>query len=195
LLDVSKSGNTKVKIVALAMTLVIVAGLVNMTSPDVEADQKYTIQVVTNPDFPPYEYIVADSYEGIDMDIWKAIAQTLACDVNFNVMDFDSIINAIEAGRFDVGASGFTVTEERKQQINFSSTYATAQQTVLVLKNGPLANVTSWEDLKDKTIAVESGTTDIIWQPMSTGIPTSSRTTHTPTPSRRSCRVTADWPF
>ncbi len=145
-------------IVAFIMTLSVFAGIA-IVSQDDDADQKYTIQVVTNPDFAPYEYLVSEEYQGIDMDIWKAIAQALGCDVNFNFMEFDSIINAMESGKYDVGASGFTVTEERKQQINFSDTYSVALQKVLVLKNGPSAEAKSWEDLKGRQIAVESGTT------------------------------------
>ena len=147
----------KVLIAAFAVVLMLFSGLVVMTQ-DNDADSRYTIQVVTNPDFPPYEYMVSEDYEGIDMDIWKAIAKTLDCNVNFNVMDFDSIINAIEAGRYDVGASGFTVTEERKLQINFSNTYATAHQTVVVKKNSSQASATSWDELTG-SVSVESGTT------------------------------------
>ena len=145
-------------IAAFAITLALFSGLAYVANDD-DADQKYTIEVVTNPDFAPYEYLVSEEYEGIDMDIWKAIGQALGCNVNFNVMDFDAIINAIIAEKYDVGASGFTVTDERKEQINFSQTYATAHQVVLVTKNGPLASATSWEDLKDRSVAVESGTT------------------------------------
>ena len=134
------------------------SGLMVLTQ-DNDADDKYTIQVVTNPDFAPYEYLVSGDYEGIDMDIWKAIAQALNCNVNFNFMEFDSIINAIQAGRYDVGASGFTVTDERKEQINFTQTYAQAHQVVVILKASPLADATSWEDLKDHHIATETGTT------------------------------------
>ncbi len=147
----------KVLIAAFAVVLMLFSSLVVMTQ-DNDADSRYTIQVVTNPDFPPYEYMVSEDYEGIDMDIWKAIAKTLDCNVNFNVMDFDSIINAIEAGRYDVGASGFTVTEERKLQINFSNTYATAHQTVVVKKNSSQASATSWDELTG-SVSVESGTT------------------------------------
>ena len=143
---------------AVLLTLVVLFGLTAIAQED-DADQRYTIEVVTNPDFAPYEYLVSEEYEGIDMDIWKAIAQALDCNVNFNVMDFDSIINAIEAGRFDVGASGFTVTEERKEQINFSTTYSTAHQVALVLKDGPLANAKTADELMNKSVAVESGTT------------------------------------
>ncbi len=74
-------------------------------------------------------------------------------------MEFDSIINAIQSKKFDVGASGFTVTDERKEMINFSSTYATAHQNILMLKTSELASADSWEDLKGVTISVESGTT------------------------------------
>ncbi|MBR4244400.1 MAG: ABC transporter substrate-binding protein/permease [Candidatus Methanomethylophilaceae archaeon] len=149
----------KLFIVTLAVALALFLGLAAVSQEDDAADQKYTIQVVTNPDFAPYEYMVADKYEGIDMDIWKAISKALGCDVNFNVMDFDSIINAIEAGKYDVGASGFTVTDERKQQVNFSDTYSTAHQVAMVLKDGPLANAKDYTELLGHKVGVESGTT------------------------------------
>ncbi len=139
-------------------TFMVFAG-VAFSPQDDAADQKYTIQVGTSPEFAPYEYMVSDNYEGIDMDMWKAIAKALACDVNFNTMDFDSIINAVIGGKFDVGASGFTITEERKQSVNFTTPYSEAHQVVLMLKSSPLATVTSWEQLVGHTVAVESGTT------------------------------------
>ena len=144
---------------ALVVALAVFLGLAAVSQEDDAADQKYTIQVVTNPDFAPYEYMVSDHYEGIDMDIWKAISKALGCDVNFNVMDFDSIINAIEAGKYDVGASGFTVTDERKQQVNFSDTYSTAHQVAMVLKDGPLANAKDYTELLGHKVGDESGTT------------------------------------
>ena len=151
-------GKKKTMAVAAVLVLTVIAGIALLPQEDA-ADDRYTIQVVTNPDFAPYEYMWSDTYEGIDMDIWRAVAKALDCNVNFNVMDFDSIINAIDAGKYDVGASGFTVTEERKQQINFTNTYSVAHQVVLVLKDGPLSTVTNWEDLKGRQVGVESGTT------------------------------------
>ena len=146
-------------LIAVFVVLVMAFSSLAVMTSDNDADDRYTIQVVTNPDFAPYEYMVSGEYEGIDMDIWKAIAQALSCNVNFNFMEFDSIINAIQAGRFDVGASGFTVTETRKEQVNFSNTYATAHQTVVILKSSPLADAESYEDLLKHKLAVESGTT------------------------------------
>jgi len=148
----------KLMFAAIAITLALFSGLA-LVSQDNDADEKYTIQVVTNPDFAPYEYMVADSFEGIDMDLWKAISKALGCDVQFNVMDFDSIINDIQSGKHDVGASGFTVTDERKEMVNFSNTYAVANQNILITKDSPLANAKSWEDLRNVPVAVESGTT------------------------------------
>ena len=143
---------------AVAITLALFMGVASFSEDD-EADTKYTIEVVTNPDFAPYEYMVSENYEGIDMDLWKAISTALGCNVNFNVMDFDSIINAIQAGRFDVGASGFTVTDERKEMINFSTTYATAHQVAMVLKDGPYSDAKDYSELLGTSVGVESGTT------------------------------------
>ena len=148
----------KLMFAAIAITLVLFSGLA-LVSQDNDADDEYTLQIVTNPDFPPYEYMVADSYEGIDMDLWKAISKALGCKYNFYVMDFDSIINDIQSGKHDVGASGFTVTDERKEMINFTTTYAKAHQVAVVLKAGPHADVKSYEELLGSEVGVESGTT------------------------------------
>jgi polar amino acid transport system substrate-binding protein len=124
----------------ITMMVVIAMAFCGLTflTQDSDADDRYTIEVVTNPDFAPYEYLVAANFEGVDMDIWKAIARTLDCNVNFNLMDFDSIINSILSGKYDVGASGFTITEERKKNVDFSDPYSTARQSVIVMKDGPL---------------------------------------------------------
>ena len=148
----------KLMFAAIAITLVLFSGLA-LVSQDNDADDEYTLQIVTNPDFPPYEYMVADSYEGIDMDLWKAISKALGCKYNFHVMDFDYIINDIQSGKHDVGASGFTVTDERKEMINFTTTYAKAHQVAVVLKAGPHADVKSYEELLGSEVGVESGTT------------------------------------
>lgn len=146
-------------LIAAFVVLVMVFSSITVLAQESEADDRYTIQVVTSPDFPPYDYLLQEGFEGIDMDIWKAIAYVLDCNVNFNIMDFDSIINAVDSGKFDVGASGFTVREDRKQSINFSLPYSTAYQAIIVLKDGPLADATSFDQLKGNKVSVETGTT------------------------------------
>lgn len=86
----------------------------------------------TNAEFPPYEYYDNNQVTGIDIDIMRAISDELGMDIQVEDMAFDSIIAAITSGKVNVGASGFTVTEERKKNINFTDTYITTKQVIIV---------------------------------------------------------------
>ena len=81
-----------------------------------------TLKVGTNAEFPPYEYYEDNKVTGIDMDIMQAIADELGMDMQVEDMQFDSIIAAVSSGKVDVGAAGFTVTEDR-QPVRFFNRY------------------------------------------------------------------------
>ena len=89
-----------------------------------------TLVVATNAEFPPYEYYEDGKITGMDIDIMQAVCDKLGMELKVEDMAFDSIIPAIASGKADVGASGFTVTEERKKNVNFSDTYTTSKQVV-----------------------------------------------------------------
>lgn len=91
-----------------------------------------TLIVATNAEFPPYEYYEEGVVTGIDIDIMQAVCDKLGMELEIEDMAFDSIISAVSTGKVDIGASGFTVTEERKKNINFSDTYAISKQVVIV---------------------------------------------------------------
>ena len=91
-----------------------------------------TLTMGTNAEFPPYEYYENNEIVGIDADIMKAIADKLGMELKIEDMAFDSIIPAVSTGKIDVGAAGFTVTEERKKNVNFTDTYATSKQVIIV---------------------------------------------------------------
>jgi polar amino acid transport system substrate-binding protein len=74
-------------------------------------------------------------------------------------MEFDSIVTAVQGGKFDVGVSGFTITEDRKEKVNFSDVYSTAYQAVVVKIGSEAAGYTTYDQLMGKTIGVETGTT------------------------------------
>ena len=104
-------------------------------SPYVKKDverTKGTLVVATNAAFPPYEYYENDTIVGIDMDIMQAICDELGYELSVEDMEVDSIITAVEAGKADVGAAGMTVTEERKKNVDFSDSYTTAKQVIVV---------------------------------------------------------------
>lgn len=117
---------------------------------------KRSVTVETSPDFPPYEYTLGTEYVGIDMDIMRAIGKDLNWNINFRTNDFNSIIMSVQQGKCDMGASGFTISEERKQQVAFSDPYATVKQVVVVLKS---SSINSLDDVRGKTISVQAGTT------------------------------------
>lgn len=97
-----------------------------------------TLTMVTNASFPPYEYMDGEEMVGIDVEIAKAIAEKLGCDLTLVDMEFDSLIPAVQSGKADFSMGGITVTEERAQLINFSDTYATGVQTIIVKEGSPI---------------------------------------------------------
>lgn len=120
------------------------------------AEEKETLVMATNAEFPPYEYYEGDSVVGIDIDIAAAIAEELGMELKVEDMDFDSIIPAITSGKADFGAAGMTVTEDRLASVNFTDTYAKATQVIIVKED---SDIKGPDDLVGKKIGVQLGTT------------------------------------
>lgn len=99
-------------------------------------EQKVTdgdkLVMATNAQFPPYEFYQDGKIVGIDVEIAKAIADKLGKVLVIEDIEFDAIISAVSSGKADIGLAGFTVTDERKKQINFSETYAISKQVIIV---------------------------------------------------------------
>lgn len=116
-----------------------------------------TLTMGSSCDFPPYESIGDDgSYVGIDVDIATAVCAKLGATLEIKDMDFNGIIAAVQTGAVSFGMSGMTVTEARKESVNFSTPYETAVQVILV-KEG--SDIESADDLEGKKIGVQAGTT------------------------------------
>ena len=98
----------------------------------------------TNAAFPPYEYYEDEAIVGIDAEIAQAIAAKLGMDLEIADMDFKAIIPAVTEGKIDFGMAGMTVTEERLQSVNFSDTYATGIQAIIIVEG---SEITSVDDL------------------------------------------------
>jgi len=88
--------------------------------------------LATNATFPPYEYYEDGNIVGFDIELGYAIADKLGMVLEIQDMEFDAIISAVNSGKSDVGFSGFTITEERKKSINFTSSYTTSSQVIIV---------------------------------------------------------------
>ncbi|MBR5614323.1 MAG: transporter substrate-binding domain-containing protein [Clostridia bacterium] len=103
-----------------------------------------TLTMATNAEFPPYEYMENNEIVGIDAEISKAIAEKLGCELVIENVDFDSLIPGVQTGKYDFAAAGMTVTDERLEQVNFTQSYATGIQSIIV-KEG--SAITSADDL------------------------------------------------
>lgn len=91
-----------------------------------------TLVMATNAAFPPYEFMDNNEVMGIDADMAQAIADKLGMTLKIEDMEFDSIITAVQAGKADMGVAGMTVTEDRLKMIDFSDSYYTGKQVVIV---------------------------------------------------------------
>jgi polar amino acid transport system substrate-binding protein len=100
-----------------------------------------TLTMGTNASFPPYEYYENEKIVGIDAEIAAAIADKLGMELVIVDMEFKAIISAVTTGKVDMGMAGMTVTEERLQSVNFSETYATGIQAIIVKEDSPITSV------------------------------------------------------
>lgn len=117
--------------------------------------------VGTSPDFPPFENMEDGEYVGFDMDLARALGEQLGLEVEFQTLNFDSIIAAVAAGgQVDVGISGFTVDPDRAEQVDFSTTYYTDNLSLAVMGGGGITEENAEEALNAEgvVIAVQSGT-------------------------------------
>ena len=93
-----------------------------------------TLTMATNAEFEPWEYKEGDNIVGIDADMAKAICDKMGYDLKIDDMAFESILAAVSSGKAEFGAAGMTVTDERKESVDFTDTYANASQVVIVRK-------------------------------------------------------------
>ena len=113
--------------------------------------------IASSPDFPPFESLQGDgSVTGIEIDIMEAVAEKLGVKLTIEQVNFDSILLGVMNGTYDMGVSGFSVTEERKKNVLFTDPYCLAAQAIVVVEGSPIA---SKADLDGKLISVQSGTT------------------------------------
>ena len=146
-------------ILVLALSLTCVAAF---------AEDKPTLTMATNAAFPPYEYHEMidgeDKIVGIDAEIFYAICDYLGYEGVIDDIDFNAIIPALQGGKADLGMAGMTVTEDRLQSVDFTDSYATGIQSVIVAED---SDITSVDDLfaegANHKIGVQLGTTGDIY--------------------------------
>ena len=119
------------------------------------------LHMATNAAFPPYEMVADDgTFEGIDVEIAGKIAEKLSLELVVDDMDFGSVITSVQSGKSDIAMAGLTVTEDRKKNVDFSDTYATGVQVVIVPEDSDIATI---DDLQGKLIGCQESTTGYIY--------------------------------
>ena len=120
--------------------------------------------MATNAYFQPYEYYDGDKIIGIDAEIAEAVAEKLGLELVIEDMAFDSIITAVSEGSVDMGLAGMTVTDERKEFVDFSISYATGVQSIIVPENSAITSVDDlYADGAAYKVGVQLGTTGDIY--------------------------------
>ena len=148
------------KLIALVVALMVLG-----TAAAAMAD---TLTMGTNASFPPYEYVDdSGAFAGIDVEIAGLIAKKLGLTLEIQDVEFGSIIGGVQAGKFDIGMAGMTVTDERLQSVNFSTSYATGIQSIIVPEG---SEIKSFDDffnadgtVKNIKVGVQQDTTGDIY--------------------------------
>jgi ABC-type amino acid transport substrate-binding protein len=148
------------KIAALSIAAMMGIGMLSGCG----ADKGGTLTMATNAQFPPFEFVTEEGkgtvgqFDGIDVVIADKIAQEAGKTLKVDDMSFEGIIASVASGKADMGVAGMTVTPERQQSVDFSDTYYTASQSIVVAPDN--TNITKAEDLKNnKKIGVVLGYT------------------------------------
>ena len=148
------------KLIALVLSvLMLTAVLAGCGSGTSLADVRKagTLTIATSPDFPPFESLgEGNVVEGIEIDVLNKVCEQLGVTLTIQQMEFDSVLAGIAAGKFDLGASGITVTESRKKNMLFTDPYCLAAQAIVV-KAG--STVQTKADLAGKKVSVQTATT------------------------------------
>ena len=120
------------------------------------------LHMSTNAAFPPYEMTTDDGgFEGIDVEVADAIAQKLGLELVVDDMGFDAALTAVQTGQSDIAMAGITVTEDRLEVMDFSDTYATGVQVVIVREDSPIQTI---DDLANaEMIGCQAATTGYIY--------------------------------
>lgn len=129
------------KITAIVMVFAMLAAFASCGGNSDKEGKK--LIMATNANFPPYEYKDGDNIVGIDIEIAEAIAKELGVELEVVDTEFGSIVTGVEAGKYDIGMAGMTVTDERLESVDFSTSYAKGVQSVIVLAD---SKYVSYED-------------------------------------------------
>ena len=141
------------KIIAASLAL-IVAGAGAASAKDWK-----TIRIGTEGAYPPFNFFDSDKQlQGFDIDIAKALCAEMNADCEFVTQDWDGIIPALQAGKFDAIIASMSITDERKEKVDFTNKYYNTPPAIVAPKDTDIQGVTK-EDLAGKVIGVQGSTT------------------------------------
>ena len=133
-------------------SLIIIVSIFFMTGCTKNENE---LVLVTEAGFAPYEYYEDGEIVGVDIDIAKEIAKELGKELVIKDVSFDFVINEVKSGKADFAAAGISITPERAEEVDFTMEYTTSNQVVVVKKD---SSIKSFDDIKNKKIAVQLGT-------------------------------------
>ena len=132
----------------------------NNANTSIQTVEEGKLIMATNAAVPPYEYIESNEIVGIDAEIANAIAEKLGLELVITDMEFDSIIESVKGGKADIGLAGLTVTDERKEEVDFTESYATGVQVIIVNEDSTIVSVDDlFADGANTKIGVQRNTT------------------------------------
>ena len=128
------------KLIAVLMALCMLVSAVCLLASCGKKDEN-TLVMATNAAFPPYEFKDGDKIVGIDAEIAAAIAEKLGMKLEIVDVDFGAVLTGVAEGKYDMGMAGITVTDKRKESMDFSNTYATGIQVIIVNDGSSIATL------------------------------------------------------
>ncbi len=128
-----------------------------MVACGAKKDGTQKVYVGTNAEFAPFEFLEGDKVVGFDMDLITEIGKLQGFEVQVQNQAFDGLLPALQAKKIDLIIAGMTVTDERKKAVNFSESYYTASQVIIVPEGND--TIKTYDDLKGKNVGVQIGTT------------------------------------
>lgn len=139
------------KIIALLLVAVLAVALVSCGGNKADV-----VTMGTNAAFEPFEFIEGDKIVGIDAEIGAAIAEKLGKELSINDMEFESLLGALSTDKVDFVAAGMTANDERRKSVDFSETYYTATQGIIVAEDSDIKGI---DDILDKRVGAITGYT------------------------------------
>jgi polar amino acid transport system substrate-binding protein len=142
--------------------ILITVLVILLTSLSCKKKEEPVLRVGTNAEYPPFEFKNGEEFAGVDMDIVKAIATKMGMKYVITDMDFDALIPSLSANKIDIAVSAITITDERKNQVDFSIPYYVANQVIIGKMDSEL-KIEKLEDLIKYKVGAQNGTTGQIY--------------------------------